>query len=92
MAGGVARDFGCSSHCIFIASVLIAPIPGLVNDNLCLLQMAGVFLLCTRLKCNMNIKHLWDDVWSRYEFGRPDLPEALAQNSGADVKSVSGKR
>jgi len=55
-------------------------------------KMAGVFLLCTRLKCNMNIKHLWDDVWSRYEFGRPDLPEALAQNSGADVKSVSGKR
>ena len=72
--------------------LLIAPIPGLVNENLCLLQMAGVFLLCTRLKCNMNIKHLWDDVWSRYEFGRPDLPEALAQNSGADVKSVSGKR
>ena len=60
--------------------------------DLCSLQMAGVFLLCTRLKCNMNIKHLWDDVWSRYEFGRPDLPEALAQNSGADVKSVSGKR
>lgn len=55
-------------------------------------KMAGVFLLCTRLKCNMNIKHLWDEIWSRYEFGRPDLPEALAQNVGADVKSVSGKR
>jgi len=55
-------------------------------------KMAGVFLLCTRLKCNMNIKHLWDEIWGRYEFGRPDLPEALAQNSKADVKSVSGKR
>jgi len=54
-------------------------------------KMAGVFLLCTRLKCNMNIKHLWDEIWARYEFGRPDLPEALAQNSKADVKSVSGK-
>jgi len=55
-------------------------------------KMAGVFLLCTRLKCNMNIKHLWDEIWARYEFGRPDLPEALAQNSRADVKSVSGKK
>lgn len=55
-------------------------------------KMAGVFLLCTRLKCNMNIKHLWDEIWSRYQFGRPDLPEALAQNAEAEVKSVSGKR
>ena len=55
-------------------------------------QMAGVFLLCTRLKCNMNIKHIWDEIWSHYEFGRPDLPATLAQNSGADVKSVSGKK
>lgn len=55
-------------------------------------KMAGVFLLCTRLKCNMNIKHIWDEIWSHYEFGRPDLPATLAQNSGADVKSVSGKK
>jgi len=52
-------------------------------------KMAGVFLLCTRLKCNMNIKHLWDEIWASYEFGRPDLPEVIAQNSGADVRSVA---
>ena len=51
--------------------------------------MAGVFLLCTRLKCNMNIKHLWDEIWASYEFERPDLPEVIAQNSGADVRSVA---
>jgi len=54
-------------------------------------KLAGVFLLCTRLKCRMPIYHLWQDIWNDYEFGRPDLKEAIVQYEEHDPSSVSGK-
>jgi len=54
-------------------------------------KLAGVFLLCTRLKCRMPIFHLWQDIWGKYEFGRPDLEEAIMQYRETDPESVSRK-
>ena len=33
-------------------------------------KMGGCFLLCTKLKGNIDCKPMFDDVWNRYEFGK----------------------
>jgi len=54
-------------------------------------KLAGVFLLCTKLECRMSIYHLWQNIWNKYEFGRPDLREALLQYEETDPESVGQK-
>lgn len=53
-------------------------------------KLAGVFLLCSRLHCNLSIYHLWQNIWQKYEFGRPDLGQAKMQYEEKDPDAVSG--